>query len=146
MSPEDAIRNLMCRYCELIDAGDVDGLGEIFATATIVGQDGATLASGRDEVRAMYLGGNRAERTRGTRASKHVNTNVLVEVDEAAGTAIARSYWVLMVSTSPEEPVRPIMAGRYHDRFALVDGEWRFAERRYLVDLTGSETAALISS
>ncbi len=87
---------------------------------------------------------------------------MLVEVDERAGTAIARSYWVLLVagrsllagihgspplapvSTSPDEPIRPILAGRYHDRFALVGGTWRFTERAYLVDLTGSESAALL--
>jgi len=48
------------------------------------------------------------------------------------------------VSTSPEEPIRPVLAGRYHDRFARVDGAWRFAERAYLVDLTGSESGALL--
>jgi hypothetical protein len=144
MTPEDEIRNLLFRYCELIDAGDVDALGEIFADAAIIGQDGTKMAQGRDEVRAMYRGGNRAERTSGGRASKHVNTNVLVEVDEEAGTAIARSYWVLLVATSAQEPVRPILAGRYHDTFARRDGEWRFTERRYLVDLSGSESAALL--
>jgi hypothetical protein len=144
MSPEDEIRNLLFRYCELIDAGDVDALGDVFADAAIIGQDGNTMAQGRDQVRAMYGGGNRAERTSGTRASKHVNTNVLVEVDEDAGTAIARSYWILVVSTSPDEPVRPILAGRYHDTFAKRDGAWRFTERRYLVDLSGSESAALL--
>ena len=92
----------------------------------------------------MYGGGNRPERTSGRRSTKHITTNVFVEVDEDADTAIARSYWVLLVSTSPDEPIRPILAGRYHDRFARVDGAWRFAERAYLVDLTGSESGALL--
>jgi hypothetical protein len=34
-------------------------------------------------------------------------------------------------------PLQPIVAGRYLDRFARVDGAWRFAERRILVDLVG---------
>jgi 3-phenylpropionate/cinnamic acid dioxygenase small subunit len=144
VSAQDDIRNLMFRYCELIDAGEVDALADLFADAAIVAQDGTVIARGRDEVRAMYGGGNRRERTIGGRATKHITTNVLVEVDEDAGAATARSYWVLLVSTSPDEPVRPILAGRYHDRVALVDGTWRFAERAYLVDLTGSESAALL--
>jgi ketosteroid isomerase-like protein len=144
MSAQDDIRNLMFRYCELIDAGDVDALADLFAEAAIVGQDGTVLAAGRAEVRAMYGGGNRHERTSGGRATKHVTTNVLVEVDDATGTAIARSYWVLLVSSSLDEPIRPVLAGRYHDRFSREGGEWRFAERAYLVDLTGSESAALL--
>jgi 3-phenylpropionate/cinnamic acid dioxygenase small subunit len=144
MSSQDDIRNLMFRYCELIDAGDVDALAALFADAAIVGQDGTVLARGRDEVRAMYGGGDRRERTSGGRSTKHLTTNVFVEADERADTAVARSYWVLLVSTSPDEPVRPVLAGRYHDRFARVGGAWRFTERAYLVDLTGSESAALL--
>jgi hypothetical protein len=144
MSAQDDIRNLMFRYCELIDAGEVDALADLFADAAILGQDGTVIARGSDEVRAMYGGGHRDERTSGGRATKHITTNVLVEVDERAGTATARSDWVLLVSTSPDEPIRPILAGRYHDRFALVDDAWRFTERAYLVDLAGSDSAALL--
>ena len=146
MSAQDDIRNLLCLYCEMIDAGDVDGLAHLFADATIVGQDGTRIARGRDEVRNMYGSGNRRERIGGQgRRTKHITTNVFVEIDEASDTAVARSYWVLLVSTSPEEPIRPVLAGRYHDRFTRVDGVWRFAERVYLVDLTGSESGALLS-
>jgi hypothetical protein len=146
VSAQDDIRNLMCLYCEMIDAGDVDGLAHLFADASIVGQDGTRIARGREEVRTMYGGGNRRERTSGGRRTKHITTNVFVEVDDTAGTAAARSYWVLLVSTSPDEPIRPVLAGRYHDRFTRVDGAWRFAERAYLVDLTGSESGALLGA
>ena len=33
------------------------------------------------------------------------------------------------------------LAERYHDRFACVDGTWRFAERRFLIDLIGDMSA-----
>ena len=122
MTAEDDIRNLLFRYCEMIDGGDVDGLAELFADATIVAEDGSPIASGRDQVRNMYGAGDRRERTSGARSTKHITTNVLVEVDEDGDAAIVRSYWVLLVSTSPDDPVRPVLAGRYHDRFARVDG------------------------
>ena len=144
MTSEDAIRNLMFHYCELMDAGDIERVADMFSRGSIIGADGAQLATGREETLAMYRGGNRTERTSGGRRSKHVNTNVLVDVDDAAGTAIARSYWVLLVSTSIEEPLRAIMAGSYHDTFAQADGEWHFTERRYLVDLVGNEAGALL--
>jgi 3-phenylpropionate/cinnamic acid dioxygenase small subunit len=143
MTSGEEIRNLMFRYCELMDAGDIDAVADMFADATIVMADG-NVATGHDEVLALFAGGNRAERTSGGRRSKHVNTNVWVEADDAAGTATARSYWVLIVSTSPEEPVRPIMGGAYHDEFVARDGTWRFAKRTYLVDLVGDDTKALL--
>jgi 3-phenylpropionate/cinnamic acid dioxygenase small subunit len=146
MTSEDAIRNLMFRYCELMDAGDIDTVADMFSDATIIGDDGTKLAEGRDEVRAMYARGNRRERTSGGRRSKHLTTNVYVEVDEDANTGIARSYWILLVSTSSDDPVRPILAGSYHDKFARVDGTWRFAERTFVVDLVGSEAATLLTT
>jgi hypothetical protein len=146
MTSEDAIRNLIFRYCELMDAGDIDSTADMLSDAKVIGQDGNLLATGRDEVRAMYARGNRTERTSGGRRSKHLTTNVYVEVDEGADSAIARAYWVLLVSTSPDDPVRPILAGSYHDTFSRVDGTWRFSERAYVVDLVGSEAATLLSS
>jgi 3-phenylpropionate/cinnamic acid dioxygenase small subunit len=144
MSAQDDIRDLMFRYCEMIDAGDVDGLVELFAHATLGGFEGTREWSGRDEIRAMYGGAGRRERTAGTRRTKHITTNVLIEVDDAAGTASARSYWVLLTSESPNTPINISLAGSYHDRFERVDEGWRFAERRYLVDLQGSDSAQLL--
>ena len=80
------------------------------------------------------------------RATKHITTNALIEVDETAGTATSRSYWVSPVSTSPNDPIRPILAGRYHDTFGYIEDRWRFTAREYLVDLTGAESSALLGS
>jgi len=144
MTPSDEIRNLLFRYCEMIDSGDVEGLVELFADAVVSGFGSTREWRGRDEIRAMYSSGDRRERTSGGRATKHITTNALIEVDEEARTARSRSYWVLLVSTSADDPIRPILAGRYHDTFACIDGRWRFTKREYLVDLTGAESSALL--
>ena len=34
-------------------------------------------------------------------------------------------------------PLQPIVTGRYRDRFARVDGAWRFARRHIIVDHVG---------
>ena len=34
-------------------------------------------------------------------------------------------------------PLQPIIAGRYHDRFARTDDGWRFVARHLSTDLTG---------
>ena len=57
-------------------------------------------------------------------------------MDEEAGSGTARSYYTVFQQTD-ELPLQPIIAGRYHDTFHLVDGEWWFDTREMFVDLTG---------
>ena len=54
----------------------------------------------------------------------------------AAGTATGRCVFTV-VQARPAGGVRPILSGRYDDRFARVDGEWRFVERVIRPDLAG---------
>jgi hypothetical protein len=72
----------------------------------------------------------------GTPCTKHVTTNLIVEIDDEAGTAATRSYFTVMQSV-PALPLQPIVAGRYHDRFVRDGSVWRFAERRFFIDLVG---------
>ncbi|WP_230963186.1 nuclear transport factor 2 family protein [Burkholderia cepacia] len=64
-------------------------------------------------------------------------TNPVIEIDETAHRATARSYYTVLQATEGF-PLQPIAAGRYHDAFERVDGAWRFAFRDYtLFDLAG---------
>ncbi len=127
------IANLMARYTELIDGGDFDGIAELFARAAIGA--GEHLLSGRDAISGLYTATTRRY-PNGTPGTKHVISNLHLEIDDDAGTAAARSYWTVFQAV-PGLPLQPILAGRYHDRFARDDGGWYFAERRYLIDLVG---------
>ena len=40
----------------------------------------------------------------------------------------------------------PIVAGRYHDRFVLDGSDWRFAERRFFIDLVGDVSHHMLSN
>jgi SnoaL-like domain len=72
----------------------------------------------------------------GTPKTKHLITNISIEVDEDARTGTARSY-VTVLQSRPGLRLQPIASGRYHDRFERHDGEWVFAERRVSIDLLG---------
>ncbi|MEV0759014.1 nuclear transport factor 2 family protein [Nocardia sp. NPDC050435] len=72
----------------------------------------------------------------GTPKTKHVTTNVILEVDEEAGTARAQSY-VTVLQAVEGLSLQPIVAGRYEDQFFRRGAEWRFAERRFHLDLLG---------
>lgn len=129
------IEQLLYTYAERIDAGDFAGVGALFADGEIrAGADGPSFR-GADAVRELYAASVRLHAD-GTPRTKHVTTNVIVEVDEAAGTATARAYFTVLQQLD-DFPLQTIVAGRYHDDFRRVDGAWRFHVRRMHVDLQG---------
>ena len=80
----------------------------------------------------------------GTPRTKHVTTNVRIELDEAAGTATAQSYFTVLQAVEGHG-LQTIVAGRYRDRFERHDGRWRFAERRFTTDLIGDVSRHLLA-
>ena len=132
-SSHRVIENLIAAYAELVDAGDFAGVGVLLAQATFTGGTGTV--SGRHAIEKM-LRDNVIVYDDGTPRTKHVTTNVAIEVEEEAGTAVSRSYFTVL-QAAPDLPLQPIVSGRYRDRFERTDGRWRFVERRVLTDLIG---------
>jgi hypothetical protein len=131
----EQIRNLLGAYTERMDLGDFDGLGEIFSRAKLTDFEGRPVAEGHDAVRDSYTNGT--QMYDGRPGTKHVTTNVQIEVDEDAGTAWAKSAYVVFQAT-PNLPLQPIITGRYHDDFARDDdGRWYFTRRRFAIDTVG---------
>jgi len=128
-----AIQNLIVTYAELVDDGDFAGLGALLADATFTGSSAPV--SGADAIEKMFRD-MLIVYDDGTPRTKHVTTNIAIEVDEEAGTAVSRAYFTVLQAL-PGLALQPIVSGRYRDRFGRCDGQWRFAERRVLVDLTG---------
>jgi hypothetical protein len=116
------------RYCELFDTGDFDAFARQFA-------DGVwyKAAPGADAVRQFIR--EHVLLYDGLPQTKHVTTNLVVEVDEA-GIATASSY-VTVFQALPDFPLQPIFMGRYKDRFERVEGRWCWRERRVIGDLRG---------
>jgi len=137
------IENLLYRYAELIDEGRFDALGELFAHAELLDPAGAVMARGACEATRNFERSARLHPETGTPRTKHVTTNLLVEVDEAAGTASCRSNYVVFQQTATL-PLQPIITGHYHDRFEREGGRWRFASRRYFVDQVGDLSQHLL--
>jgi 3-phenylpropionate/cinnamic acid dioxygenase small subunit len=132
-SSHRAIGDLITTYAELVDDGDFAGLGTLLADATFTG--GGEPVSGAQAIEKMFRD-TLIVYDDGTPRTRHLITNVRIQVDEAADTAVSRSYFTALQSL-PDLPLQPIASGRYHDRFERRDGQWRFAERRVRVDLTG---------
>ena len=129
-----AITALVYRYAELIDAGDLDGVAALFEHATWGAGTRSERLRGTEAVRRGYGGVILYED--GTPRTKHVITNLVIDVAEASTQAVARSYFTVLQATEGI-PLQPIIAGRYQDRFERVDGTWRFSERIIHPDLQG---------
>jgi 3-phenylpropionate/cinnamic acid dioxygenase small subunit len=138
MQAEAQIANLLHRYAECIDTGDLEGAAALFQHARIrVGgpdPDHDTVDANR------LLGIWKMLIIRypdGTPRTKHVVTNPIIEVDEDAGTANCRSYYTVLQQTE-ELALQTIVTGRYHDLFECVEGRWRFSYRDLtLIDMVG---------
>lgn len=136
-----AIENLVYAYAARIDAGDLAGVAALFEHGRIEAAPGVVV-EGADAVHRLYQGSTRLYED-GTPRTRHVTTNVAVEVDEEAGTATARSYYTVFQQTD-ELPLQPIIAGHYHDTFHQVDGNWCFDTRTIFVDLKGDLSRHLL--
>lgn len=131
-----AIANLIYRYAECVDNADFEGIRDLFADAAFTGS-GGTLHGG-DAIARMF------EKTvivhpDGTLCTKHVTTNLAIEVDEHTGTATSKAYYTVLQAV-PGLPLQPIACGTYNDTFTRHEDEWRFTERRITLDLTGDVT------
>jgi 3-phenylpropionate/cinnamic acid dioxygenase small subunit len=137
-----AIQNLIYRYCDCIDRGDLDGIGAIFAHAAIYVPALPEPLRGADRIAGMYREFTRIYPDSGTPKTRHVTSNVIIEPD---GESAARSQsYVLVHQATPELALQPIIGGRYFDRFEKVGGSWRFSERRMEMDLFGNLSAHLL--
>jgi len=134
-----AIENLIAAYAELVDDGDFAAVGVLLADATFTGAAGSV--SGRDAIEKM-LRENVITYADGTPRTKHVTTNLAIEVDEETSTAVSRSYFTALQAL-PDLALQPIVSGRYYDRFQRRNGQWRFVERRVKTDLVGDVSGHL---
>jgi 3-phenylpropionate/cinnamic acid dioxygenase small subunit len=131
----EEIRNLLGSYTEHMDAGRFADLAELFRDATMVSASGDVIADGYDAVRQNYERGTQLYD--GSPRTKHITANIQIEVDEDAGTATARSAYVVFQGTDAL-PLQPIITGRYRDSFVRDgSGHWRFSQRMFFVDQIG---------
>jgi 3-phenylpropionate/cinnamic acid dioxygenase small subunit len=124
---------LIYTYAELVDGGDFAAVGRLFTDARFTGARGSV--TGQDAIERM-LSEQVILYEDGTPRTKHVTTNVVIEIDEEASTAVSRSYFTAMQAV-PGIALQTIVSGRYHDRFERREGEWRFAQRQVHTDLVG---------
>jgi hypothetical protein len=125
----------MNEYCFSVDRGDLDGFAALFADASfeIIGDPGGPM-QGSEAVRRML---DNVTLYDGKPLTKHVMSNLQVDVDEQGDSAEAQCYITVFQAVAPDFPLQPIFMGHYRDRFEKVGGSWRFSSRQISPDLIG---------
>jgi 3-phenylpropionate/cinnamic acid dioxygenase small subunit len=143
LSSRDAICQLIYTYAERIDAGDFAGVGELLGHAEVTFEGYDTKVTGVEAVTALYTATTRRYAD-GTPSTKHVMTNVIVDLSEDEETATSRSYFTVLQAVPGHLALQPVIAGRYVDRFERIGHDWRFVGMHVVVDLVGDLSAHLL--
>jgi hypothetical protein len=135
-SPYEAITKLIYTYAERIDAGDFAGVAENFAGATLTFEGFGDSITGPEAIQSLY------ERTTrryddGTPKTKHVMTNVMVDVEDDGLTATSRSYFTVLQAVPGALSLQPVIAGRYRNGYSYVNGKWGFTSVHIIIELMG---------
>jgi len=133
MSAHEEIGNLMKAYCYAIDSGDFLTFAQLFANAEWIAEGQKPSKESADNL-IIY--------DDGTPKTKHVISNIRIDIDENETSAKAHSYVTVWQATA-DFPLQAIFVGDYFDSFEKVDGRWRFTRREIRNSLVGDMTAHL---
>ena len=135
-TPREAISQLIYTYAERIDAGDFAGVAEVFSDATLTFEGFGDAVSSPEAIQSLYERTTRRYED-GTPRTKHVMTNVIVDVADDGVHASSRSYFTVLQAVPGELALQPVIAGRYRHTYEKVGGRWRVATMHIIIDLTG---------
>ena len=138
--PAIDIPNLLFRYAELLDGGDLDAAAALFDHGAIITM--GERIEGREKIAGRWRQWMRLYD--GRPRTRHIMTNPIIELAKDGASATCRSQYTVLQAVDGF-PLQPVITGRYRDRLAVIDGAWRFIEREYAeVDLIGDLSAHLL--
>jgi 3-phenylpropionate/cinnamic acid dioxygenase small subunit len=130
LEDKDAIRELLARYCFLLDGYKLKEFAALFtADGEWISRNGT--AAGPEAIERL-LRGVVPEPAPGKRR-KHLTTNILIELTSDSAT-VASNF--LVVRNSASGPVIAV-AGTYDDTVVRTAEGWKFKSRRLSHDIAG---------
>ena len=138
------IEEILFRYAELLDSGDLEGLAALFARGAIKPAVGAPV-QGAEEVLGLYASAVKFydaeenlvayQRRQCTPRTRHVTTNLIFEFDNAVMEATVRSVFTVYQTLAGRNEI--VAGGRYVDKFVRTLQGWHIAEREIIIDNAG---------
>ena len=130
LADKDAIRELLARYCFLLDGYHLREFAALFtADGEWISRNGK--ASGPEAIERL-LRGMVPEPAPGKRR-KHFTTNIMIELSGDSASVVSN---FLVVRDGPAGPAIAV-AGTYDDTVVRIDGEWKFKSRKLSHDIAG---------
>ncbi len=135
MTDHEEIQYLLAKYSFFVDYREFEKLGALLADAVFrLTWEAEEIETGeirgREAIEAFY-----AEHLTGRRPSRHVITNVAIDVDETGESAEVFAY--LTSVGHPPTPPSVLLSGHYELQLAKRGGRWRFTQLYVVMDLPG---------
>ena len=129
------VLRLMNEYCYRIDRGDLEGFAALFDSGFfgIIGDPSGPI-TGRKAMLEML---QNVTLYNGKPQTKHVMSNVQIDIAASGTEAKAESYIIVFQALPPDFPMQAIFGGHYFDRFTKKGQNWMFASREISPDLIG---------
>lgn len=127
-------QNLIVRYAELIDDGDFDGLGALFARGSVSFAPSGLSLHGAAEVASFYQDTVNLDPANGTPGTVHTVSNIHFAALERQIHARSR-YQVTLLSDSAAPKL--IAMGRYFDHFTVEGSDVYFQQRKIMSQYLG---------
>ena len=143
-----AIKNLIYQYADNIDRGDLRAVAAMFSRGRIVAADSEGHENefvGEEAVHGLMSAFTRLYPDNGTPHTKHMTTNVMVELDDSGRGASAQAYCIVFQALA-DFPLQPVIAVRYQDRFEKTGQRWHFTRRRMETELLGDLSRHLLQT
>jgi len=132
---ESAILQIMHDYCRYIDTGDLQSFANLFERGRFLMRgDDSSIETGSEEMLQMVQNVTLYD---GKPNTKHVLSNVQIDVGSPAVRATAESYITVFQAVPPDFPLQAIFIGHYFDVFEKTGDSWHFTEREISPDLLG---------
>ncbi len=111
MSDLGEITALVNSYALLLDGGDMDAVAALFAHSTWRSEPEGHVLRGVEEIRPVY---EQLKSPEGGPRTKHLLTNLTVDVEPGASTASAHCYWTVLQNIGPGRPDHHHPLGAVH--------------------------------
>ena len=128
LEDKDAIRELIARYCFLIDGTRYDEWAQTFSEDAVFEVVGMFKFEGRQAIREFA--NNIPLNAQGSPGFKHCTLNEIIEV---AGERAKAQCYILLIREG--QPLHVDIAGRYYDTLVKRGGQWLFQRRTVHFDL-----------
>lgn len=137
------IRDVLSRYCRGLDRMDREMAMAVFHPDAPANYIGMYEGTGHGFIDWVWQAHESMER------HSHQITNVLVDVDLDAATAVSEAYVTVCLWTVPDahgNQLEIVARSRYLDRWAERDGRWAISDRTHVLDMQVGRPVALHDS